>query len=395
MKLIAMILFLGIPSIIFAQSNYHKGYIVKSNGDTVKGYIDYREWAITPLNVDFKINLSEKEPQQISAANSRGFGVDGMETYISYTGPISMDRNRFPDIADRLDTTEARASIFIKPLITGKYISLYTQYDNQKTRYFTTEANTTPVELKYNYYFNEKHEAVERAFFRGQLIIYADKYAPGNQALIEQANVTPFDEPELKDIIYKINGDTTPRAKGQLNTNPLRWFIGAGYSHIKNKSGYYGTNNTGYIDHANEPRISFGFDHFNNPNVQQWIFRTTFSFSYADGNALFSDGIQSFNQFNVSVEAQILYNLYNKDNFKYYIGLGVGAYHSSSSSQSNSGPQFSTAWFNIPFQTGITINKQWDVSFIFSPYTKISPNSYNAWANQSFGIGIKTFLDKY
>src|ERR1041384_6957193 len=29
---------------IFAQSNYRPGYVVQSNGDTLKGFINYREW---------------------------------------------------------------------------------------------------------------------------------------------------------------------------------------------------------------------------------------------------------------------------------------------------------------------------------------------------------------
>jgi len=50
MKFFSPPLFLAViaPAVLFAQSNFKSGYIVMPKGDTVKGYIDYREWDNNP-----------------------------------------------------------------------------------------------------------------------------------------------------------------------------------------------------------------------------------------------------------------------------------------------------------------------------------------------------------
>jgi hypothetical protein len=402
MKLFLTYLFVAASTIVFAQSNYHKGYIVKPNGDTVKGYVDYREWTVSPLEIDFKTNLSDKQPQHLAPNSIRGFGIDSMENYLSYNGLISMDRNRFPDLADKLDTTKAPESIFMKLLISGKYLSLYMQDDYQKTRFFIVEAGTAPVELKYNYYHNETGDAIERALFRGQLIIYVNKYAPGNSALIEQANGSQFKEYDLKTITYKINGDTTAPAKMQLSTNNKpRWFIGVGFSLITNRANLFNMplpyTNKGY----EVPRITFGLDHFDNPNVQQWVYRLSLSFSFVNGKVGLSQNesqsvdVESVTQFTTTLAGQILYNLYNKDNFKYYIGAGAAGNLSSMDIQNNtSRAKFSPFWGNILFETGFIINRRCDLSFTYAPYSKMTPDSYNKAYYRSLGLGVKLFVDK-
>jgi hypothetical protein len=67
MKLLSILLLVALPTAIFAQTNFHQGYVVKTNGDTVKGYIDYREWGQNPLSIDFRTNKDDKQTQQFHA----------------------------------------------------------------------------------------------------------------------------------------------------------------------------------------------------------------------------------------------------------------------------------------------------------------------------------------
>ena len=194
MKLFYILLLVALPTVIFAQTNFHQGYVVKTNGDTVKGYIDYREWGQNPLSIDFRVNKDDKQTQQFSPASIKSFQITGLDTYISYSGPISNDRNRFPDLPGKLDTSKVQAAVFLKQLAIGSNLSLYNHIDENKTRYFIAEANAAPVELKYYQYYNDQHDAVERAFFRGQLILYINKYAPANTGLIGTAQKEAFDE---------------------------------------------------------------------------------------------------------------------------------------------------------------------------------------------------------
>jgi hypothetical protein len=405
MKLYYTGILIALSSAVFAQSNYHEGYVVKNSGDTVKGYVDYREWSQSPTSIDFRISKDDKQTQQFDPATIRSFGIIGMETYISYNGLISRDRNHFPNLADDLDTTKKQAVIFLRQNATGSHLSLYSQTDHQKTRYFVAEANTAPVELKYNQYYNDRHDAIERAIFRGQLIFYINKYTPGNTGLISQAEELAFEDGPLEDIVYKINGGTAVKAKGLPKQSKSRWFLGAGLLYGQSKDVAV----TG-SSHSELPQVSIGFDMFDNPNVQQLIFRTSLSISYINAKVTYTsleslNGILTFDQINTAIAPQIIYNVYNSDNFKVYISGGASLNFSAYSNTEFSGLgsnginsssfNFSTFWVSMPLQTGVIVNKKWEASFTYAPYTKITPNSYNKSSSESFGLGVKFFLGNH
>jgi hypothetical protein len=400
MKLHLIILILIIPSVIFAQSNYHEGYVVKSNGDTLKGYVDYREWSQSPVQIDFKVSKSDGS-QQFNPSNCKGFGVDGMETYISYSEPISMDRNHFPNLSEKLDTSKAQASVFLRQVTAGSYLSLYSQTDNIKTRYFIAEANAIPEELKYNQYYDNQHEVVERAIYRGQLLFYINKYAPGNAKLRNGAEDALFEDDPLADVVNKINGGTSTSVKNQPTVRPkLRVFAGAGLSYGDNPVGFTGNSTPGF------PQLTIGIDKFDNPNVQQFIFRTSLTVAsthsrinypmiYGDHNVL------TYDQLTLGISPQLIYNVYNKDSFKVFIGLGASLNLSDYSNVAHSAysepkpsVDFSTFWVNIPLQAGIVVNKRFELAFTYAPYTKITPTSNNAFASHSIGLGVNIYLSK-
>jgi hypothetical protein len=234
MKLL-IILLVALPTVIFAQTNFHKGYVVKNNGDTVKGYVDYREWGQNPLSINFRVNKNDQQTQQFTPSSIKSFQIDGLDTYISYVGLISQDRNHFPDLSGKLDTSKIQATIFLKLLTTGSRVSLYSQSDEKKTRFFVAEANEIPVELKYYQYYNDDHDAVERPFFRGQLIFYINKYDPGNAGLINSAESAAFDDAPLTYLINKINGNKGGVVNGAPKKSSFRFFAGAGAQYTKTR----------------------------------------------------------------------------------------------------------------------------------------------------------------
>src|ERR1700749_556112 len=335
MRSLYILLLVALPTLVFAQTNFHPGYVVKTNGDTVKGYIDYREWGQNPLSIDFRTNKDDKQTQQFTPESIKGFQVTGMDTYISYSGPISNDRNHFPDLPGKLDTSKVQASVFLKQLAAGNYISLYNHIDENKTRYFIAEANTAPVELKYYQYYNDQHDAVERSFFRGQLIFYANKYDPANTGLTATAGIAVFDEVPLVSLVNKINGNKGGNANRK---SPVRFFVGAGALYTKtrliepyfavatNSGSYYYRITSGSVCTA--PQVNFGVDLFINPNVQKLIFRTAVSLSTLSAQlsypvTLTKNNLLSFDQFTTAVTPQLLYNVYNSDSFKVYIDGGA------------------------------------------------------------------------
>jgi len=67
-----LLYFLSQPS--FGQENYLRGYIVAINGDTLNGYIDYRNWERNPDKISFKQNNGDVI-QSYTPMDIRGFGV--------------------------------------------------------------------------------------------------------------------------------------------------------------------------------------------------------------------------------------------------------------------------------------------------------------------------------
>jgi hypothetical protein len=185
-------------SAIYAQSNYHEGYVLKNNGDTVKGYINYHEWTQSPKVIDFKTATTDKKAIQFHPADLKAFGITGMEAFVSYTGYISTNKTIFPDYPQQLDTSRVLSAVFLQQIATGKNVSLYYNSDELKTRFFMAETNAKPVELKYYAYYNSYDQVTIAPVYIGQLTLYINKFAPDNSKLLFSMNRITYDQPPWK-----------------------------------------------------------------------------------------------------------------------------------------------------------------------------------------------------
>ena len=411
-------------SISFAQSNYQAGKIIKLNGDTLKGYIDYREWAQNPRAVNFRAGKNDQQTLQFTPGNTRGFQIDSLETYVSYTGDISMDKTTFPELPYVLDTSKMPAAVFLRQLATGSNLTLYDFTDEIKSRFFIAETGRQPVELKYYQYYNDQRDAVERPLFRGQLQLYVYKFNAGKPGLIANANRAGYNITSLTAVVNAINGDNGGASRTNLTAANkhkagFRLFAGAGalytttsysnnsfnvqtgyglkYSSVKSSS--YGTTAT----------ANGGIDLFINPNVQQFIFRTEVSFSYlqagldvpVSGQTTPVNDALKFNQLAFNLVPQLLFNIYNKDDFKIFIDGGVSLRESSYNNtelinlatgvSSPPGQEFEFSAFSIGFEfkAGVVINHKFEINIQYSPNSKILPGTSEFVSNRSVGLGVK------
>jgi hypothetical protein len=79
-----------LPLFSSAQVNFKNGLVVTLKGDTVHGFINYREWNSNPDIITFK-NGANSTPQKFTVNEISYFSVEDLEAYQKYTGPISMD----------------------------------------------------------------------------------------------------------------------------------------------------------------------------------------------------------------------------------------------------------------------------------------------------------------
>ncbi len=166
------ILFLLMFQAIFSQENYITGYIVSFKGDTLHGYIDYRNWEKNPKKISFKEKLTDDKvvffPTEIKA-----FGVIGdnyesaiIKTEVSpvKTGALEYDK----DLRFETDTT------FLQVLLKGEK-SLFAYTNRLGEVQFYIKMGSSYELLVYKRYLEEKNDQTivsENNKYLGQLSYY-------------------------------------------------------------------------------------------------------------------------------------------------------------------------------------------------------------------------------
>src|SRR6185312_9528515 len=150
-KLLAFILL--IPTASFAQGNFKPGYQVTLHGDTIRGFIDYKEWVRNPDKFTFKKDLNA-QPAVYSTQNSTAFGVTGMEYYRRFVVPVSRDNVQVSNLTIGPDTTSVIDTVFLKIVMSGKNVTLFTYKDDIKRRFFVVENSGNARELIYLFYLD-------------------------------------------------------------------------------------------------------------------------------------------------------------------------------------------------------------------------------------------------
>ena len=149
MKHIVIAAILLLPVFVFAQSNYKPGYVIVNQGDTLRGYIDYKEWNSTPESINFKPKTNQGERQRLTVKNISAFCIDSLDYFKRYSGNISMDYIDAAHVSYTRDTSYKTDSIFLRLLVKGNRLSVYSYTDDIKTRYFIQQTAHQPIELIY------------------------------------------------------------------------------------------------------------------------------------------------------------------------------------------------------------------------------------------------------
>ncbi|MCO4293631.1 hypothetical protein NF867_12215 [Solitalea sp. MAHUQ-68] len=177
MKRLYIIIFaiLTIPFYTSAQSNFVSGYVIKFNGDTIKGMIDNREWNNTPNKIVFK-NESESS---YKATDILGFGTTN-ENYKSFKLDVTLNKKNQHDlVADQDPVVTKDTTLFLRFLVKSDY-DVYVLVDKNDITHFYIMQGKKPTELVHFQKLitvNQSPYLVENNTFRDQLteILKADK----------------------------------------------------------------------------------------------------------------------------------------------------------------------------------------------------------------------------
>jgi len=396
------------PVLAFAQSNYKPGYVVDLKGDTLKGFIDYREWNKNPKQFSFK--NSSGNTQVFNIQNATAFTITGLEYYERHIVSISTDPTDLNMLMHQVDTSFVSDTVFLKILQRGRYVSLYYYNDDIKSRFYLSETGDPrqPEELGYHFYYNNDESNTIKYIrrYRTQLQYVAQKNNVSNKDLESSIQQSKYDANDLESIVSKINGDKGRQMVSQ-NLFGTRWFAGIGVN-------YTDMTFNGDIDYGDSyalfPKVSMGLDFLTNKNTQQFFLRAEVAFTgdSHDFKNTYEQSELKFNQLTASIILQAYYNFYNSEKLKIFFGGGIpvnfsiypdhyyvteGGIDVTPIKQSNF-PDYHMLWESFILKAGIVLNKKLEIYVGYSPATTLTDDyldfagnvvSYQAGVNFLFG----------
>lgn len=110
-----LILFLALicPFFTIAQANYKEGYVINNSGDTLKGFINYREWNSNPSQIAFRQSTGNPD-MDITSANTREVVITGFETYDRFEVSLSLNPVNFDQLTDTSTKNDRNQNCFFK-----------------------------------------------------------------------------------------------------------------------------------------------------------------------------------------------------------------------------------------------------------------------------------------
>ncbi|WP_121808075.1 hypothetical protein [Mucilaginibacter kameinonensis] len=396
-----------------AQTNYKQGFVITSNGEPINGFINYREWYSNPDNISFKKTLDGKV-QNYHPTDISYFEIAGIEQYQSAMVAISMGKTDIQTVGNEIDTTSKTDQVFLKIVQKGANVSLLSYTDAIKTRFYVTDNKTgiAPQELKYQPYLDRDSPSLKKKnIYYAQLIELANKYRQDNaRAVIDRIVILNYNEDEILKVINLINNDNTATVK-KSNAHAYSLYAGVGLNASRvTRQGNPPTGTTDLQKSSYLPELIFGVDVPFNPNTGRLIFRTELVLEMIKARVSNYDveyssttiRTYSFTQTSASLRPQLVYNFFNGNNFKFYLGGGA-AINFSRYSAANTKKQMSSAtvpgfnsvseekvpssggaWFTPIAKAGFIVGKKFDLSFGYSPSTGI------AAAANILGISVTT-----
>src|SRR6185437_5859689 len=186
-----------LPLSSFAQSNFKPGYVITLKGDTLRGFIDYKEWDKNPVKISFKNNSGDNRTEIFTTENARQFVVSGAECFKRFTVHVSQDQVELASVKQGADTSFITAKVFLRLLSAGKNISLFSYTDKIKTRYYILDGvEERPQELVYRVYYSAGNSTMLQTEnrFRSQLEYLSSKHNVKNSTLESKLIYTEYQE---------------------------------------------------------------------------------------------------------------------------------------------------------------------------------------------------------
>jgi hypothetical protein len=400
---ISYVFFTFLSICVYSQKNLRSGYIVLNSNDTIKGFIDYKEWNRNPSRIAFTTSKAEKL-KSYSKTDISYFEITNQESYRKYLISATLDPSRINDISEKSEATTTD-EVFLKLLYEGQTVKLFSYEDEIKLRfYILVKGNPNPVELKNSMYITSGKFVSDKEY-RMQLIGIASTLLPGNTELLNSINRAAYSEKDILAICYKLDGISEADQIPKSHENQVRLFAGFGIN--KETSSFSGDVRYVGIKGSNtSPLFSFGIDILANPQVRKFYLHNSFTYSSYKTSAKLhkeyyeatEDYVYELKQNNLVFNCQPVLNWYNRSGLQIFTGVGaIGNFAFNKTNNQtvyrrNMNGSMDTYyyedylflkkfWLNFSVRAGVTI-KDMSIAFNYLPRTTISTaKSYSLQAS--------------
>ncbi|WP_222537577.1 hypothetical protein [Pedobacter polysacchareus] len=412
MKRIFLFLMMAIPAIGIAQSNFQKGYLVTNAGDTLKGYIDYREGLKNPTSFVFKTELNSAAPKTYTLKDCTAWHIDDMVSYQRFLVDISLGSVEISKISSLVDTASRRDTVFLQVLQSGPNVTLYAYVDHIKTRFYILDkTDILPTELVMQLYYrdDESGKLITNLRYARQLLSLMQKYdklTPPNE---RRLSTLKYEEDELIKVVALINGQERIKSKYKQ----FRWFAGLSLDMANTK--FRGETPLASSDAKSKtsfsPMFSGGVDLFVNPAIRRLLFRVEMAFVKSNSEVSSPAGGNSFDQLNFILGPSILYHVYNADHLKVFVSVGAGLNYSKVNNLVNfkyekeiltddmrkvAVPlELEKFYLTIPINVGVVLNKRIELLAGYSVPTSMTSYVYYSAERQRFRVGLNYLFGKH
>lgn len=412
MKRFFLFLLMAIPAIGIAQSNFQKGYLVTNGGDTLKGYIDYREGLKTPTSFVFKSELNSSALKTYTLKDCIVWHIDDMASYQRFLVDISLGSVEISKISSLVDTASRRDTVFLQILQSGPNVTLYAYVDRIKTRFYILDkTDTLPTELVMQVYYrdDESGKLITNLRYARQLSSLMQKYGKLTPQNEHRLATLKYKEDELVKVAALINGQEKLKSKYKQ----FRWFAGLSLDMANTK--FQGETPLASSDTKSKtsfsPMFSGGVDLFVNPAIRRLLFRMEMAFVKSNSEVTSPAGGNSFDQMSFIFSPSILYHVYNADKLKVFVSVGTGLNYSKVSNLVNFkyekgiltddlrkvGVPFDLEKFyiTIPINAGVVLNKRIELLAGYSVPTSMTSYVYYSADRQRFRVGLNYLFGKH
>jgi hypothetical protein len=322
-------------SAVIAQRNYVPGVIITLKNDSLKGFIDFRNWYQAPTEITFKESLANAAEQHFKPADINAFKVAEPEIeYVSRKLRIDITKQGLTNFNESYPVTVQDTPVFLMRIVTGHY-NLYEYMDVHSRVHYVYDAQDTPAtELEYIQRYVDRPSGggifTDEKYKEQLAALFAD-----NKALAIKAGKVAYREANLTKLFlaynnYKEPGTGTQKTvavqkKSRLpvtfgimggiafNSYPFRGSVGIGKAEYESSKGPIGGIWT---------EIPLGRSGHNFSFVAELIYKS----SEANGVLPLSDGSMEFKfAFNyLQLNTMFRYTYPAKALVKPYANVGIG-----------------------------------------------------------------------